>query len=203
MSPGIGRGKRGASDETGRREVKVLLLERDGATRAVVKALLENFAVGVVSARSSGRALELCSTPHLRFDALVLGPSLLEAKLDSFLGRVLSLQPALRVLVLTSADLDPAGGSALTPLSVCWALERIGCEYSLLDDPWTGPRLHLYLQELLGARLRTGALEACREAPAQDRFPEGDRCPSSLRRRPRSGSRSAAAKRGDADGTAG
>lgn len=130
--------------------MKVLLVERDGARRASLKTVLENRAVGVVSVRSAGRALELCSTPNLRFDALVLGPSLLEAGLASFIGRALSLRPALRLLVLAAGNLEPPGDSTMTPLSVCWSLERTGCEYSLLADPWTGPRLHECLRELLG-----------------------------------------------------
>jgi hypothetical protein len=130
-------------------EVKVLLLERDGVTRATAKVVMESLDVGVVSARSAGRALDLLATPHLRFDALVLGPSVLDAEVCGLLVRALSRKPALRVLALTVGDRRPAGGS-MTPLAICWALERGGCEYSLLDDPWTRPRLRQCLDELLG-----------------------------------------------------
>ena len=50
----IGKGKRRAYDEMEPEEVKVLVLERIGARRAAVTALLENLTVGVVSARSAG-----------------------------------------------------------------------------------------------------------------------------------------------------
>jgi CheY-like chemotaxis protein len=168
--------------------LNVLLLERDGATRAAVKAVLEDHAVGVVSARSTERALELCKTPPLRLDALVLGPSLLEPGLRGFLGRVFSLRPALRVLALTAGNLDPAGGSTMTPLAVCWALESVGCEYSLLDHPWTGPRLHRCLEELLGGWLETSGGETSQKELAQDGLPERNPSPSWLRRGDGSGS---------------
>ena len=183
MSLEHGYGKLGASDTKGLGEVKVLLTESDGLTRAAAKAVLENLGVGVISARSAARALDLCNAPHLRFDVLVLGPSLLDPGLDSFLKRVVTFQKALRVLVLIAGNLDPAGGSTMTPLAVCWALERIGCEYSLLDDPWTGPRLLRCLQELLARSCEPVAYEHASKGAEEDRFPGGTQRPSRMRTR--------------------
>jgi hypothetical protein len=200
MCLGIGFGKRRASRGVEQKVMKVLLLERDRATRSDVKVLLESVGVGVVSARSSGRAVDLCNTPHLRFDALVLGPSLLDPGLGGLLGRILSAQRALPVLVLTGDDPGLARGSTMTPLSVCWVLERAGCEYSLLDAPWTGPRLHQCLNELLEGRLRTGGLEARQKHTAQDPVPERTKCPSWLCRKLGSESRPATETPGAGDG---
>ena len=178
-----GYGELGASYTKGLGQVKVLLTESDGLTRAAAKAVLENMGIGVISARSAARALDLCNAPHLRFDVLVLGPSLLDPGLDMSLKRVLSLQPGLRVLALTAGNRDPAAGSRMTPLAVCWALERIGCEYSLLDDPWTGPRLLQCLQELLARSCEPVAYEHASQGAEDDRFPGGTQRPSRMRTR--------------------
>lgn len=183
MSLENGAGNRRAPDEEGLRELKILLTENDGRTRAAVKAALENLGVGVISARSAARALDLCNPAHLRFDVLVLGPSLLDLGLSGFLGRALSVQRALRVLVLTAGNLDAADGSTMTPLAVCWALEGIGCEYSLLDDPWTGPRLYRCLQELLARPWEPAVYRNSANEAEEDRFAGGTRFPSRARTR--------------------
>jgi CheY-like chemotaxis protein len=135
----------------------VLLLEPDGTVRAALKSALEELSTGVISARSAARALEFCKTAHLRFGALVVGPSLLDASLDTSLLRILSVRKELRVLALIAASLVPPDGSRMPPLAVCWALERLGCSYSLLDEPWTGARLRECLQELLGRSFEPAA----------------------------------------------
>jgi hypothetical protein len=178
MSIEIGYGKLGTPDRTGLGEVKVLLTESDDRTRAAAEVVLENLGVGVIAARSAARALDLCNAAHLRFDALVLGPSLLDCGLDSFLRRVISVQKTLRVLALTAGDPHLAGGSTMTPLAVCWALERIGCEYSLLDAPWTGLRLHECLQELLARPCARVASEHLAKGAEDARFPGRTQCPS-------------------------
>lgn len=179
----IGHGNPGVPDKTGPGEVKVLLLERDGPTLAAVKVALENLGVGVISAQSAARAVNLCSSPHFRFDVLVLGPSVLDPGLGSLLGRVLSSQTVLRVLVLTAGNLGPAGSSTMTPLAVCWALERTGCEYSLLDDPWTRPRLHRCLQELLERAYEPAAHGYVTKGAVDGPIPGGNQCPTWLRTR--------------------
>jgi hypothetical protein len=155
MGSGISCGK-------GRQRVEpegltVLLLEPKGILRVALKGALESLSVGVISARSAGRALEFCSTPHLRFGALVLGPSLLELALDTFVGRLLSVRKRLHVLALIAGEPPRAGESRMTPLAVCWTLERLGCPYSLLEEPWTGARLHPCLEELLGRSFEPAA----------------------------------------------
>jgi hypothetical protein len=128
----------------------VLLLEPDRTLRAALKTAFEELSTGVISARSATRALEFCKAAHLRFGALVVGPSVLDISLDTLLLHILSLRKELRVLALVAGSLVPPNGSRMTPLAVCWALERLGCRYSLLDEPWTGARLRECLQELLG-----------------------------------------------------
>ena len=183
MTLEIGYGKLGASDNVGPGEVKVLLTESDGRTRGAAEVVLENLGIGVISARSAARALDLCNVAHLRFDVLVLGPSLLDSGLGSFLGSVLSLQKTLRVLVLTAGSPHLPGGSTMTPLAVCWALECIGCEYSLLDAPWTAPRLRQCLQELLARPCAPVASEHVAKGAENDRYPGGTEYPSPVRTR--------------------
>lgn len=139
------------------RGLTVLLLEPDGSMRVALKNALKSLSVGVISARSTGRALEFCSTPHLRFSALVVGPSLFDAAPDSSLRPVLAVRKGLRVLGLIAGRLAPAGDTRMTPLGVCWALEGLGCQYSLLEEPWTGARLHPCLRELLGRSFEPAA----------------------------------------------
>jgi hypothetical protein len=181
MSVEIGHGKLRASDKSGFGEVKVLLLEEDRPTLTGVKATLESLGVGVISARSTARALDLCSAPHLRFGVLVLGPSLLDSGLGSLLERVLPLQGGIRVLVLTQGNSGPSKGSTMTPLAICWALECSGCEYSLLDDPWTGARLQGCLQELLARACRAVASGDGVQGVEDGRPPWGTRRPSCTR----------------------
>ena len=87
--------------------MKVLLLERWRNARGREGRLAEP-GRGVVSARFTGRALDFCNTQHLRFDVLVLGPSLLEPGLGGFLGRVLQNPP-----VVYSTSIPEAGSSAI------------------------------------------------------------------------------------------
>jgi hypothetical protein len=148
-----------------------------------VEAVLENLGAGVISARSAARGVNLCSIPNLRFDALVLGPSLLDPGLGSLLERVLSVQAAVRVLVLTAGNSDPAGSSTMTPLSLCWALECTGCEYSILDAPWTELRLQGSLQELLARTCKSVAYGHVAKGDEDDCFPGEAQCPSWLRTR--------------------
>ena len=183
MALEIGFGKLGASDNRGPGEMKVLLAESDGRTLGAAEVILENLGIGVISARSAAQALDLCYVAHLRFDVLVLGPSLLDSGLDSFLGRALSVQKTLRVLVLIAGSPHLAGGSTMTPLAICWSLERIGCEYSLLDAPWTAPRLHQCLEELLARPCLPVAFEHVAKGDEDDRFSGWTEWPSPVRTR--------------------
>jgi CheY-like chemotaxis protein len=183
MSLESGYGKLSTPEGTEPGEVKVLLTESDDRTRAAAEVVLEDLGVAVISARSAARALDLCNAAHLRFEVLVVGPSQLDGGLESFLGRVLSVQKTLRVLALTAGNRHHAGGPTMTPLGVCWSLERLGCEYSLLDAPWTGPRLHQCLQELLARPYAPVAFEHVAKGSEDDRFPVGTQRPSPVRTR--------------------
>jgi hypothetical protein len=181
MSSESGYGKLGTPDGKGSGEVKVLLTESDDRTRAAAEVVLEDLGVAVISARSATRALDLCNSAQFRFDVLVVGPSLFDGGLESFLGRALSVQKTLRVLALTAGNPHHAGGPTMTPLAVCWSLERLGCAYSLLDAPWTGPRLRQCLQELLARPCVPVAFEHVANGSEDDRFPVGTQCPSPVR----------------------